>query len=284
MKKIIAAAVATAFVAPAFAADVTLTGEIEMQYVSTTGSQDSASNADQNLAVTASDEVNGVSISGTVNIDQDSPAATGENTSSLTLGLPNGLSVSMGDVAGAMDSVGDYTDVAPAYGGFGADGTDQSFTASMAVGPATVYVSQSPQGGAFDGSTADVGGAAVKVGFDGGEVYFGMEEDADSKWNSYGLKYSMAGFTVAYEKGADDAGSAADIKYTGLAGTYTMGDIVIGAESQETKTDGSTATVDDTVTFIEYNMGSSVDLYISNRSSGVTGTADGTTVGIEYVF
>ena len=94
----------------------------------------------------------------------------------------------------------------------------------------------------------------------------------------------MAGFTVAYEKGADDAGSSADIKYTGLAGTYTMGDIVIGAESQETKTDGATATVDDTVTFIEYNMGSSVDLYISNRSSGVTGTADGTTVGIEYVF
>jgi len=285
MKKIIAAAVATAFALPAFAADVTLTGEIEMQYISNTGSQDTASNADQNLVVTATDEVNGISITGTVTVDQDSPAATGDNTSSLTFGLPNGLSISMGDVSGAMDSVGDYTDVAPAYGGFGADGTDHSFLASMGVGPATVYVSQSPQGGAFDGAEGDINAAAVKVGFDGGEVYFGMEEDADSKWNSYGIKYSMMGFMVAYEKGADDAGSAADIKYTGLAGTYTMGDIVVGAETQETKTDGTAASTDDNVVFIEYNMGSSIDLYISQRSSSGTGSnVDGTTVGVEYVF
>lgn len=287
MKKIIAAAVATAFVAPVFAADVTITGEIEMSYISETGSQDQASSVDQNLAVTATEEVNGISISGTVNIDQDNAnqSATSENTSSLTFGLPNGLSISMGDVAGAMDSVGDYTDVAPAYGGFLADGEDHSISASMAVGPATVYVSQSPQGGAFDGATADIGGAAVKVAFDGGEVYFGTEEDADSKWNSYGFKYSMMGFMVAYEKGSDDAGSSPDIKYTGLAGTYTMGDIVVGAETQEIKTDGSAASTDDNVVFVEYNMGSSIDLYISQRSSSGTGAnVDGTTVGVEYVF
>jgi hypothetical protein len=286
MKKIIAAAVATAFVAPAFAADITVTGEIEMQYVSTTGSQDSMNSADNNVVVTASEEVDGISITGTVQMSQDDDfdGTASDNTGTLTLGLPGGLTVAMGDVAGAMDSVGDYTDMAPAYGGFGADGTDHSVTASMAVGPATAYASMSPQGGALDGATSDMTGFAVKVPFAGGEVYYGMEEDSDSKWNSYGIKYSAAGFTVAYEKGADDAGSSADIKYTGLAVNYTMGDVVVGAESQETKTDGSTASVDDTVTFIEYNLGSSVDLYISNRSSGVSGTADGTTVGIEFVF
>jgi len=286
MKKIIAAAVATAFVAPAFAADITVTGEIEMQYVSTTGSQDSMNSADNNVVVTASEEVDGISITGTVQMSQDDDfdGTSSDNTGTLTLGLPGGLTVAMGDVAGAMDSVGDYTDMAPAYGGFGADGTDHSVTASMAVGPATAYASMSPQGGALDGATSDMTGFAVKVPFAGGEVYYGMEEDSDSKWNSYGIKYSAAGFTVAYEKGADDAGSSADIKYTGLAVNYTMGDVVVGAESQETKTDGSTASVDDTVTFIEYNLGSSVDLYISNRSSGVSGTADGTTVGIEFVF
>jgi len=286
MKKIIAAAVATAFVAPAFAADITVTGEIEMQYVSTTGSQDSMNSADNNVVVTASEEVDGISITGTVQMSQDDDfdGTSSDNTGTLTLGLPGGLTVAMGDVAGAMDSVGDYTDMAPAYGGFGADGTDHSVTASMAVGPATAYASMSPQGGALDGATSDMTGFAVKVPFAGGEVYYGMEEDSDSKWNSYGIKYSAAGFTVAYEKGADDAGSSADVKYTGLAVNYTMGDVVVGAESQETKTDGSTASVDDTVTFIEYNLGSSVDLYISNRSSGVSGTADGTTVGIEFVF
>jgi hypothetical protein len=286
MKKIIAAAVATAFVAPAFAADITVTGEIEMQYVSTTGSQDSMNSADNNVVVTASEEVDGISITGTVQMSQDDDfdGTSTDNTGTLTLGLPGGLTVAMGDVAGAMDSVGDYTDMAPAYGGFGADGTDHSVTASMAVGPATAYASMSPQGGALDGATSDMTGFAVKVPFAGGEVYYGMEEDSDSKWNSYGIKYSAAGFTVAYEKGADDAGSSADVKYTGLAVNYTMGDVVVGAESQETKTDGSTASVDDTVTFIEYNLGSSVDLYISNRSSGVSGTADGTTVGIEFVF
>jgi hypothetical protein len=286
MKKIIAAAVATAFVAPAFAADITVTGEIEMQYVSTTGSQDSMTSADNNVVVTASEEVDGISITGTVQMSQDDDVDDDntDNTGTLTLGLPGGLTIAMGDVAGAMDSVGDYTDMAPAYGGFGADGTDHSVTASMAVGPATAYVSMSPQGGALDGATSDMTGFAIKVPFGGGEVYYGMEEDSDSKWNSYGVKYSAAGFTVAYEKGADDAGTSADIKYTGLAVNYTMGDIVVGSESQETKTDGSTASVDDTVTFIEYNLGSAVDLYISNRSSGVSGTADGTTVGIEYVF
>ena len=286
MKKIIAAAVATAFVAPAFAADITVTGEIEMQYVSTTGSQDSMSTADNNVVVTASEEIDGISITGTVQMSQDDDVDDDntDNTGTLTLGLPGGLTIAMGDVAGAMDSVGDYTDMAPAYGGFGADGTDHSVTASMAVGPATAYASMSPQGGALDGASSDMTGFAVKVPFAGGEVYYGMEEDSDSKWNSYGIKYSAAGFTVAYEKGADDAGSAADIKYTGLAVNYKMGDVVVGAESQETKTDGNTASVDDTVTFIEYNLGSSVDLYISNRSSGVSGTADGTTVGIEFVF
>jgi hypothetical protein len=286
MKKIIAAAVAAAFVAPVYAADISVSGEIEMQYVSTTGSQDSMSTADNNIVVTASEEVGGISVTGTVQMDQDTAfdGTGGDQTGTLTLGLPGGMKVSLGDVSGAMDSVGDYTDMAPAYGGFAADGNDHSATVSLGVGPATVYASMSPQGGALDGASTDETAFAVKVPFAGGEAYFATQEDTNSKWNSYGLKYSAAGFTVAFEKGSDDAGSAADVKYTGLAFNYKMGDIVVGAENQEVKPDGATATTDDTVTFIEYNLGSSIDLYISNRSSGVSGTADGTTVGIEYVF
>jgi hypothetical protein len=285
MKKIIAAAVATAFVAPAFAADVTISGESEMQYVSTTGSTDSATNADNIVTVTATEEVDGVSITTSIVMDQDEvyDAGTSGDGSSVTLSA-NGVSLAMGDVSGGMDSVGDYTDMAPAYGGFSADGSDHSFLLTLpSVNGITVYASMSPTTG-FDGSTADSTGFGAKFAFTGGEVYFGTQEDSDSKWNSYGAKYSTQGFTVAYEKGSDDAGTSADIKYTGIAAKYAMGDIVLGVEQQETKTDGSDASVDDTVTFIEYNLGSNVDIYVSQRASQVSGTADGTTVGIEYVF
>jgi len=285
MKKIIAAAVATAFVAPAFAADVTVTGETEMTYVSTTGSTDSATNADNVVTITASEEIDGVSISTSIVLDQDKvyDANTAGDGSSLTLST-GGVSLAMGDVGGAMDAVGDYTDMSPAYGGFAADGDDHSFLVTLpAMGSVTVYASMSPTTG-FDGSTADSTAFGAKAAFAGGEVYFATQEDTDSKWNSYGAKYSAQGITVAYEKGADDAGSSADIKYTGIAAKYTMGDIVLGVEQQETKTDGSSATVDDTVTFIEYNLGSNVDIYVAQRSSQVSTTADGTTVGIEYAF
>jgi hypothetical protein len=287
MKKIIAAAVAAAFVAPVYAADISVSGEIEMTYVSNTGSQDSMSTADNNIVVTASEEVGGISVTGAVQMDQDTAfdGTGGDQTGTLSLGLPGGLSINLGDVAGAMDSVGDYTDMAPAYGGFGADGNDHSATASIAIGPATVYASMSPQGGALDGADSDETAFAVKIPFAGGEAYVATQEDTNSKWSSYGLKYAAAGFTVAFEKGSDDAGSSADIKYTGLAFNYKMGDIVVGAESQETKTDGAAASTDDVVTFVEYNLGSSIDLYVSQRSSSGTGSnVDGTTVGIEYVF
>jgi hypothetical protein len=285
MKKIIAAAVATAFVAPAFAADVTISGESEMQYVSTTGTTDSATNADNIVTISASEEIDGISVSTDIVLDQDEvyDAGTAGDGSTVTISA-NGVTLSMGDVSGAMDAVGDYTDIAPAYGTFAGDGADHSFLVTLpSINGLTVYASHSPTTG-FDGSTADSTGFGAKFGFSGGEIYFGTQEDTDSKWNSYGAKYSTQGLTIAYEKGADDAGSSADIKYTGLAAMYSMGDIVLGVEQQETKTDGSDATVDDTVTFIEYNLGSNVDIYISSRSSNVSGTADGTTVGVEYVF
>jgi hypothetical protein len=285
MKKIIAAAVATAFVAPAFAADITISGESEMQYVTTTGTTDSATNADNIVTISASEEIDGVTVSTDIVLDQDEvyDAGTSGDGSTVTISA-NGVSLAMGDVASGMDSVGDYTDMAPAYGGFGADGADHSFLLTLpSMSGVTVYASMSPTTG-FDGSTADSTGFGAKFGFSGGEIYFGTQEDSDSKWNSYGAKYTTQGLTVAYEKGADDAGSSADIKYTGIAANYSMGDIVLGVEQQETKTDGSTASVDDTVTFIEYNLGSNVDIYVSQRSSQVSGTADGTTVGVEYVF
>jgi hypothetical protein len=286
MKKIIALAVAGAFVAPAFAADITVSGETEMQYVTTSGTTDEAANADNVVVITASEEIDGISISTSIVLDQDAvyDASTSGDGSSMTISA-GGMSLAMGDVSGAMDAVGDYTDISPAHGGFDADGDDHSFLLTLpSMGGVQAYVSMSPDNG-FDGAVVDSTGYGAKVGVGAGEVYFAGQEDTDSKWQAYGVKYTMGNIYVAYERGSDDAGSSADIKYTGFAAKYTMGDLVAGFEMQETKTDGSAASVDETITFLEYNLGSNVDIYIAREDNAdSTSVADQTTVGIEYTF
>ena len=287
MKKIIALAVASAFVAPAFAADVTISGETEMTYTSTEGSQDTAENADNVVVVTASEEVEGVSISTSIVLDADALNDADDyagDGSSLTVSA-GGITLAMGDVSGAMDAVGDYTDVSPALGGFNLDGGDHSYLVTLpTMNGVTVYASMSPQGAAYDGATADASGFGAKFAFAGGEVYYGQEDVGDVTNTAYGVKYSAAGFMVAYERGTDNNGSNADEVSTGLAVTYKMGDILVGAEAQEKKEDGSAANEDETVTFLEYNLGSNVDVYIANLSNGVAADNDATTVGIEYKF
>jgi hypothetical protein len=284
MKKIIAAAVAAAFVAPAYAADVSVGGEVEFQYVTATGAQDSASTADSVVSVTASDEVDGVSISATVVMDQDADDNAAGDAASLSLGF-GGATLRLGDTSGGMDSVGDYSDRAPAYGGFGLDGSDHSIALALpSMMGLSITASMSPQGGATNGSTADETGFGVAYSFPNGQVYYGSEEQADgSTHDAVGVRYSMNGIYVAYEKGNDNDGANDDIAVTGFALTYTMGDLVVGMENQEVKTDGADATTDDTVVFAEYNMGP-VDLYVSQRTADGTAGADGTTVGVEYAF
>jgi hypothetical protein len=287
MKKIIAAAVAAAFVAPAFAADVTISGESEMTYVSTSGSTDQAVNADNIVVVGASEEVNGVTVSTEIVLDVDALNDSGDyagdgSTLSLSSG---GVTLTMGDTAGGMDAVGDYTDVAPAHGGFNLDGADHAFAVSLpSMNGLGITLSFSPEGAGFDGTTADSTGVGVKYGFPGGEVYYGQEEDASETHTAYGVKYGMNGITVAYERGNDDNGASADEVSTGFALTYSMGDIKVGVENQTKQVDGAAKNEDETVTFVEYNLGSSVDIYVSNLSNDVTGDADATTVGVEFAF
>jgi hypothetical protein len=286
MKKIIAAAVAAAFVAPAFAADVTISGESEMTYVSTSGSTDSATNADNAVVVSASEEVNGVTVSTSIVLDQDKvyDASTSGDGSTLSL-ASGGVTLTMGDTAGGMDAVGDYSDIAPAHGGFTLDGADHAYALSLpSMNGLGITLSFSPEGAGFDGTTADSTGVGVKYGFAGGEVYYGQEEDASETHTAYGVKYGMNGITVAYERGNDDNGSAADAVSTGFALSYKMGDILVGVEKQTDQTDGSSKSKDETVTFVEYNLGSSVDIYVSNLANANSLANDATTVGVEFKF
>jgi hypothetical protein len=283
MKKIIAAAVAAAFVVPAYAADITISGEMEMTYVSPSTGTDAATNADNIITVTATDEIDGVTVTANIIMDQDAVFdQAGGDGSNMSLSA-NGVTLSMGDVAGGMDAVGDYTDIAPAYGGFNLDGNDHSFAVSLpAIAGLNVTASMSPEAG-YDGAADDETGLGVSYSFPNGQVYFGSEDTATETHTAVGIRYSMNGFYVAYERGEDDNGAAADTEITGFAVRYQMGNIEVGMESQEITPDGGAATEDETVAYIQYHMGP-VDLYVAQLSDDADANAEGTTVGIEYGF
>jgi hypothetical protein len=109
MKKIIAAAVATAFVVPAFAADVTVSGAFEWSYQETAGA--SSSDIDNVVSIKATSETaNGLTVSADINLttneasDSSTTNDAHDGSSSITIAGPFG-SVDLGDTASAADAV-----------------------------------------------------------------------------------------------------------------------------------------------------------------------------------
>ena len=287
MKKIIAAAVAAAFVAPAsYAADVTIGGELEYVYTSSDSTTDSVSDSDNLIRVQASEELgNGFSVVGTFQVINDTGATDLENDgTNIALSGPHGTLV-VGDTSGAMDATGDYTDVSPSGGGFDGDGADHVFlwTLPTIVENLTLAVSHSPAGtnnvGADDSVVNDADAYSATYAFPNGAVYYASEEAAGVEKTALGIKYSMAGFTVAYENQETESTSQ-DI--TGVAVTYKYGNVDLGVEKQETKTPSSVSE-DETLLFAQYNLGA-VDLYVVSIDDETSTDNDQTRVGIEYNF
>lgn len=296
MKKLVALAVAGAFIAPVYAADISISGEMEFTYTSTnsvgsTASTNILSTADSRVNVTAVEDVNGVKFTAVVRMDQDAANNTAGDASTLTMAFPNGFRLGLGEQSGALDSVGDYSDISPVLGGnfSSADGSDHGVLVVLpSFAGVTAYVSHSPKDGTAIGTTAAKDSYSLKYAFPNGEVYYGVEDTggtAPTSLSAYGVKYSVSGFLVAYETGTlSRPSSVDDIKYTGAALSYKMGDVVLGFEMNKAQTEGSTPSTDNTVMFAEYNLGGSVDLFVANESSSVATTADRIAVGVEYAF
>jgi len=323
MKKIIAAAVATAFVAPAFAADITVGGSMAYQYVMSDkdATSDSIKSNDNNIAISASSELNnGMTVTATMKIVSDSGSADetidnqGQN---LAIAGDAIGKLSIGDASGALDSTGDWTDKAPYFGGFGMDGQDAAlaWTLPTFVSGLTVTLSNSPKGVNVVSSEGDgtkgeaeaTGSDSIAATYDFGNglaVYYGTEDyDQTSarkvETKAYGVKYSTGPIYVAIESGyaLNTAASTAlgttdndDLDYNGIAVTYAMGDLTLGAEMQETKdrtaSQGTQKHNDETVVFGTYSLGDA-SVFVSHSSDGSNVTAnkiDQTAVGISYAF
>jgi hypothetical protein len=299
MKKIIAAAVATAFVAPVMAADVTVSGALSYRYVA----DDQANtadfvNVDNLITVAASSEMsNGMTVSASITIDA---AADNVTTNTGSNGTHNGVindggdnisisgsfgKLSVGDVSGGMDAYGDYSDVSPAFGEFGADGDDAAiaFVPNIGIEGLSVTVSATPEGDARNPEGTSYG-AEYTVG--AVSVYYGNDE-AQLKANqmsSAGIKYSADGIMVAYESGQADAATSGKMEYKGVAATYTMGDLKFGYEMQEVKDDG-TVQKDETVLSAVYTLGGGASVYVAKADDDkASSVVDKTAIGISYAF
>ena len=286
MKKIIAVAVAAAFAVPVYA-DINVSGQLEFQYKAADGADNAINDDGQLLSITGSSKLNnGMTVGADMTF---ALGATGEGDGGESINIKGDFgSFSMGDVSGALDSVGDYSDVSPEEGGFSEDGNDAAFVVATKLGAATLYLSHSPTGDSTlpGGIRADFNAYAIKMPVGPAEVYVGAESHgADSATRdviAYGAKSSFGGVMVAAEYADFDSGASA----TGLAATYSMGDIKLAIESQSVQSAAAVTTADETILSATYNMGGGLKVYVESRDDSATGVTNGgiNTFGMQYSF
>ena len=282
MKKIIALAVAGAFVSPVvFAeAEVGFSGELEYQYVSTDGNTaDALNNTAGEFNITATEELdNGMTLKATFQLSNTGGEGKSDGG---TLGVSGAFgSVSIGDNAGALDSIDSVTAIAPAKDGsalaLGDDAgiaykspTVSGFTAMYSVSPST----------STDSTGSDFTSMAVQYSMDGITVGAGKDELAAGDETVVAISYTFGDAYFAYGVGEDD--NADEI--TSIAGSYGMGALKLGVQKDETQDSTGATTADETFLFVQYNMGGA-KLYVEQKSVDTGSSADTTIAGVEYKF
>jgi len=276
MKKIIAAAVAAAFVAPAFAAEVTLSGAQEFAYTDANGATSTA--IDGNFTVGASTETaNGLSVSADIIIDNEGNEDGG---TSLTIAGPFG-SVDLGDTSSAADSVDDRTDYDKVLGlGTTAGDAGIGWTLPSMVPGLKVYVSH---GADTDEETDSEAHTGVALSYATGPVSVGWAEnnnDDGTKITYVGGTATFGGVALSIERMDDDA---TDTEQAAMGVKYGMGDITVYAANMETQI-ANTVDADETAVGVQYSLGGGVTAFLENRTDSKDATADSTAAGVEFKF
>jgi len=283
MKKIIAAAVASAFIAPAFAADVSLTGSVEFNMDDNNGT--TTANTDSAFKVSASTETaNGISVTAAINIQANSDgtdaALNGNGGDGLTLAGDFGK-IELGDASSAADKYDDRGDFSKLNGVATSAGDAQvGWTLPALVDGASVYVSFSDDAGEGDAHT----GLAVQ--YTAGPVtlaYAQNDEVADNSDLTYvGASVSLQGLTLSAETMEDEGGGTKeDEKIIGVK--YAMGDITVFAASYEHKTSGSKD--EDVMSYgLHYSLGGGVTAFVETQADDLNDAADSTGFGLEMTF
>jgi hypothetical protein len=281
MKKIIAAAVATAFVAPVMAADVTLSGSAEFNMNDANGTTTTAT--DTIFHVKASTETaNGLSVSADINVASDDNSVAGDGSDSVTVAGPFG-SLDLGDTSSAADKFDDRNDYAK-LNGVATTAGDAAFgwTLPTIVEGATVYVSHAADGGEGDKHTG------IGIQYSAGPVTVAYakndEEAAESNLTYAGATVTFQGLSVSVETMEDEAGgTTTKVDEDQIGAKYAMGDVTVFMANAETKTGGS-KTAEVSSYGLHYNMGGGVTFFIEGSSDDMNAALDKTGAGIVMAF
>jgi len=289
MKKIIALAVASAFVAPAFAADVTISGASEAIFIDTAGA--TSTQIDQVFTVGASTELaNGMTVSTDISMGADDDGETGlfnEGGNSVTISGAFGK-IDIGDTSGAVDAIDDATESAKELGQ-GTDGNDAAvlWTLPTLAEGLTVNLSMNTDSSTVDSDVDTAGkanGVSVKYSNSGLTLGYGVNEyDSNVEEAIYNASYSMSGVSVALESLKDTTAAGVETKQNAYGLTYTTGDLLLGVETQETSSAGSVST-DYTIYTVQYSLGGGVTAYIETSDDAKTTDSDTTAAGLEFKF
>jgi hypothetical protein len=256
MKKIIALAVAGAFIAPAYAADVTITGDVEFIYASEGGAL-SGSTGDADFAIVGSEELNnGMTVTATLDIeDADMTGTTGPDAKLA-------LSGAFGTVEfgrGASEATGAFEDAADvAEYGAGAE-IDDNHTTDTSVD--------------YRGTIAEGVTVALSYGIDNDGVASGAETTAVA----YGVKYAVGNYSIAY---ASIDVSEADTNPSSMAATATFGPVYVGIE--RIANNGGDEAEDLTSMGLTYSYGPGKVYYESNNYADTSAESDVIAYGVSY--
>jgi hypothetical protein len=262
MKKIIAVAIAGAFIAPAVhAAEVTLGGEIEYYITDATGGT-TGNTAENEIKVSVTEELdNGMTISGYLNSNNG-----GTHDSGIAIASDFGtLNVGNGDGDTAITAMDDKADVAEQGAGAGSAGTGKTYVNTVRFTP-----------------NLGVEGLTVSAGYAVGAA-------ATDETSDFALQYSVAGFAVSYGE-AEVEGSTVTTKNTSVS--YTYGPFYAAMDSVDGKNGVENAKVDAVAVTYNYGPGNifvetnEVNYTSATGNAVLSGTANlkpkTTVVGISY--
>ena len=284
MKKIIAIAVAGAFAAPVFAAEITLGGDVEYYFSESDGANAAVvSDVDINVDFTE-DLGNGLTVSGYVEGADDN---TGDLVSLVSVSGDFGAVTTGDDGDHAGNAYDDVTDVAPFGMGDGV-GTSGTMVNNVLLEP-NLGVAGLTLGLGYSAGAAGVGEMSsygVKYEFGSMSVRVGAtDEDGVSDSASHiSATYSGNGIYAAYEVIENQSGTT-DNELTKYAFTYTMGDIKAFFEVQEAQASSTATEYAETGYGAYYTVGGGLKLYAeAHTQESASPDVDTTVLGMTYAF
>jgi hypothetical protein len=280
MKKIIAAAVATAFVAPAFAADVTITGAMEVAYFNekTTSSTTKSLAEDGSFQLVASTETDGgLSVTASMGIETDASREQTGNKGLIVKG-PHGT-LTLGDTSGAVDQLD--AALGHAYV-IHADGLGDRNDASVAwklpslAEGLSVTLTYSPEAGSTDEAassvTSDTNGVALSYTINDIKLGYAQEDVAGVDMTMMTLAYSYNGAGIQFENNEkNNNGTITD--NTAWALSYSMGNATVVFSNESVESAG-TKSKDNTGIALHYDLGGGVVFFAESEEDDKASTLD----------